>query len=244
MTRVMPGPARLILLAIAALSVALTTSCSSGGPGAPPDPSTVAQVKARLLAPGMAPGFSPGPRGQQTAQRWARARPFAPPRGSAGQVCSQLATPASFVPDAVLTGGQRISAAHPQLFGPFAPSWSEQIDVYPGAEAANMVKTLSALIGRCGHFLLPASVPGSGPASASEAAAPLHDLGDQALYVTVRVRTPTPDLFQAHDWIVIRSGRTLIWIDDRSIASEAVGKGHEQLTLRLAQDAWRHFSAG
>ena len=152
--------------------------------------------------------------------------------------------PASFVPGAALSSGQSIGVLHPQLYGPFAPSWYEGIDVYPGAEAANMVKTLSALIGRCGHFLLPASVPGSGPASASEAAAPLHDLGDQALYVTVRVRTPTPDLFQAHDWIVIRSGRTLIWIDDRSIASESVGKGHEQLTLRLAQDAWRHFSAG
>ena len=84
----------------------------------------------------------------QTAQRWARARPFAPPRGSAGQVCSQLATPASFVPNAVLTGGQRISAAHPQLFGPFAPSWSEQIDVYPGAAAATMVKALTTLPGQ------------------------------------------------------------------------------------------------
>ena len=81
------------------------------------------------------------------------------------------------------------------------------------------------------------------PDAASEAATPLSDLGDQALYVTVRVRTPTPDLFQAHDWIVIRSDRTLIWIDDQSIAAEAVGKAHDQLTLRLARDAWRHFSA-
>ena len=242
MTRVMPGPGRLIPLAVAALGLALTTGCSSGS--SVPDPSTVAQIKTRLLAPGTAPGFAPQPRNLQTAQRSAQARPFVPPRGSADRVCSQLVAPASFVPGAALSSGQSIGVLHPQLYGPFAPSWYEGIDVYPGAEAANMVKTLSALIGRCGHFLLPSSVPGSDPASASEAAAPLHGLGDQALYVTVRVRTPTPDLFQAHDWIVIRSGRTLIWIDDRSIASEAVGKGHEQLTLRLARDAWRHFSAG
>jgi hypothetical protein len=223
--------------------VALITSCSSGGHGPPPDPSTVAQVKARLLAPGMAPGFSPGPRGQQTAQRWARARPFVPPRGSAGQVCSQLAAPASFVPDAVLAAGQRIGAAHPQLFGPFAPSWSEQIDVYPGSEAVTMVKALTALIGQCRHVWFQASAVGSAPAVASETATPLSGLGDQALYVAVRLPTPTPHLFQALDWVVIRSGRTLIWIDDRS-GSQVVGTGHDQLTLRLARDAWHHFSAG
>jgi hypothetical protein len=238
----MPGPGRLITVAVAVLGLALITGCSSGH--SVPDPSTVAQVKTGLLAPGTAPGFAPQPRNLQTAQRSARARPFAPPRGSADHICSQLAAPASFVPGAALSSGQSIGVLHPQLYGPFAPSWYEGIDVYPGTEAASMVKTLSALIGKCGHFLLPSSAPGSDPAPASEAAAPLPGLGDQALYVTVRVRTPTPDLFQAHDWIVIRSGRTLIWIDDRSIASEAVGKGHEQLTLRLAQDAWRHFSAG
>jgi hypothetical protein len=238
----MPGPARLIPLAVAALSVALITSCSPGGPGPPPDPSTVVQVKARLLAPGMAPGFSPEPRGRQTAQRWARARPFVAPHGSAGQVCSQLAAPASFVPNAVLTAGQRISVLHPQLFGPFAPSWSEEIDVYPGTEATTMVKALAALIGRCRHVSFQASAPGSPPASASETAAPLPGLGDQALYVAVRLPTPTPRLFQALDWVVIRSGRTLIWIDDRS-GSQVAGTGHDQLTLRLARDAWHHFSA-
>jgi hypothetical protein len=243
MTRVMPGPGRLLPFAVAALSVALITSCSSGGHGPPPDPSTVAQVKSRLLAPGMAPGFSPGPRDQQTAQRSARARPFAPPRGSAGQVCSRLAAPASFVPDAVLTAGQRIGAAHPQLFGPFAPSWSEEIDVYPGTEAATMVKTLTALIGQCRRVSFQATALGSPPASASETAAALSGLGDQALYVAVRLPTPTPQLFQALDWVVIRSGRTLIWIDDRS-GSQVVGTGHDQLTLRLARDAWHHFSAG
>ena len=149
MTRVMPGPGRLITLAVAALGLALITGCSSGSSAS--DPSTVAQVKTRLLAPGTAPGFAPQPRNLQTAQRSARARPFVPPRGSAGQVCSQLAVPTSFVPNAVLTAGQHIGVVHPQLFGPFAPSWSEQIDVYPGTEAANMVKALSALIGRCRH---------------------------------------------------------------------------------------------
>jgi len=241
---VIAGSSRLLTGVVAALSVALITSCSSGGPGLgpPPDPSTVAQVKARLLAPGMAPGFSPDPASQQTAQRSARARPFVPPRGSAGQVCSQLAVPTSFVPNAVLTAGQHIGVVHPQLFGPFAPSWSEQIDVYPGTEAAKMVKALTALVGRCRHVSFQATVLGSPPASASETAAPLRGLGDQALYVAVRLPTPTPRLFQAIDWVVIRSGRTLIWIDDRS-GSQVVGTGHDQLTMRLAQDAWRHFSA-
>ena len=236
-----PGPGRLVPVLVAALGLALVASCSSGA--SVPDPSTVAQVKTRLLAPGTAPGFSPEPRALQNAQQSARARPFVPPRGSADHVCSQLATPALFVPGAVLSGGQSIGAAHPQLYGPFAPSWFEGIDVYPGTEAATMVTTLTRMIGRCGHFLLSTAAPGSAPAPASEAAAPLSGLGDQALYVTVRVQTTTPGLFQAHDWVVIRSDRTLIWIDDQSIAAEAVGKAHDQLTLRLAQDAWRHFSA-
>jgi hypothetical protein len=238
---VIPGPGRLIPALVAAVGLTLVTSCSSGAPIS--DPSTVAQVKTRLLAPGMAPGFSPEPRTQQSAQQSARARLFVPPRGGADQVCSRLATPASFVPGAVLSSGQSITAAHPQLYGPFAPSWFEGIDVYPGTEAATMVTTLTRMIGRCGHFLLSASASGSAPVPASEAAAPLSGLGDQALYVTVRVQTTTPGLFQAHDWVVIRSDRTLIWIDDQSIAAEAVGKGHDQLTLRLARDAWRHFSA-
>jgi hypothetical protein len=237
---VIPGPGRLVPVLVAALGLALVTSCSSGA--SVPDPSTVAQVKTRLLAPGMAPGFSPEPRTQQSAQQSARARPFVPPRGGADQVCSRLATPTSFVPGAVLSSGQSIAAAHPQLYGPFAPSWFEGIDVYPGTEAATMVTTLTRMIGRCGHFRLSA-VPASAPVPASEAAASLSGLGDQALYVTVRVQTTTPGLFQAHDWVVIRSDRTLIWIDDQSVAAEAVGKGHDQLTLRLAQDAWRHFTA-
>ena len=66
-----PGPGRLIPLAVAALGLALITSCSSGSSA--PDPSTVAQVKTRLLAPGAAPGFAPQPRDLQTAQRSARA---------------------------------------------------------------------------------------------------------------------------------------------------------------------------
>jgi hypothetical protein len=238
---VIPGPGRLVPVLVAALGLTLVTSCSSGPSVA--DPSTVAQVKTRLLGPGMAPGFSPEPRTQQNARRSARARPFVPPRGSSDQVCSRLATPASFVPDAVLSSGQSIAAAHPQLYGPFAPSWFEGIDVYPGTEAATMVTALTRMIGRCGHFLLSAAGPGSAPAPASEAAAPLSGLGDQALYVTVRVQTPTPGLFQAHDWVVIRSDRTLIWIDDQSVAAEAVGTGHDQLTLQLARDAWRQFSA-
>lgn len=197
----MPGPGRLLPVLVAAVGLTLVTGCSSGASVS--DPSTVAQVKTRLLAPGMAPGFSPGPRTQQSARQSARARPFVPPRGRPDQVCSRLATPASFVPDA----------------------------------------TLTRMIGRCGHFLLSAAGPGSAPAPASESAARLSGLGDQALYVTVRVQTTTPGLFQAHDWVLIRSGRTLIWIDDQSVAAEAVGKGHDQLTLRLARDAWRHFSA-
>jgi hypothetical protein len=238
---VIPGPGRLVPVLVAALGLALATSCSSGASVS--DPATVAQVKTRLLAPGMAPGFSPEPRTQQSARQSARARPFVPPHGRPDQICSRLAAPASFVPDAALSSGQSIAAAHPQLYGPFAPSWYEGIDVYPGSEAATMVTTLTRMIGRCGHFLLSATAPGSAPAPASEAAAPLSGLGDQALYVTVRVQTTTPGLFQAHDWVVIRSDRTLIWIDDQSIAAEAVGKADDQLTLRLARDAWRHFSA-
>jgi hypothetical protein len=120
--------------------------------------------------------------------------------------------------------------------GLVAPSWFEYIDVYPGTNAAGTVKTLAALIGRCRHFQF---TYGDIPRSATEVAAQMPGLGSQALYVTVRVAL-RPGAFQVLDWVLIRADQTLIWIVDNSSFSHAA-IGTDALTLRLAQDAWRHY---
>jgi hypothetical protein len=233
---------RLLPLALVTmLSVALSTGCSSGGQGrsnAPADPSTEAQINARLLARGTAPGFNEV-RAGGVAERSAHVRPFAPPTGSLNSVCSKLASPELFRPAGLLDTGEGIVVANSKRYGALPPNWIEGIDVYPGTEAAGLVKTLAALIGRCGHFQFVGA--GAEPAPATEAAAPMRGLGTAALYVTVRVAIQ-PGAFQVLDWVLIRADRTVIWIADQSSASRS-GTGKDALTLRLAQDAWRHYRA-
>jgi hypothetical protein len=242
----MPRAGRLLpLVLVTALGTALCTGCSSGGLArlSPPvaDPSTVAQINTRLLVPGTAAGYVIPPASSHKAERLARAKPFVPPRGGTNAACTQLAAPELFAPAGVLNGGEYVAVANAKKYGLFPPSWFEYLDVYPEAEAAAMVSTLRGLIGRCRHFTFEEHGAGARPLPASEVTAPLRGLGDQALYVTVRV-VPRPGLFQVLDWVVIRSDRTLIWIMDQSSFSRA-GTGRDPLTLRLAQDAWRHYSA-
>jgi hypothetical protein len=227
---------------VTVLSIALCTGCSPSGHGRnspPPDPSTAAQINARLLGPGMAPGFNAMPT-SSTPERSAHPHPFVPPSGGLNKVCTQLAAPEIFRPAAILDTGQNIVVADAKRYEPLPPSWFEYIDVYPGTEAAGLIKTLTALIGRCRHFQFDyGGAPGSKPVPAAEVAAPVRGLGSQALYVTVRVAV-RPGIFQVLDWILIRADRTFIWIVDQSSASRA-GTGRDALTLRLARDAWRHY---
>ena len=123
-------------------------------------------------------------------------------------------------------------------YQPLPPTWFEWIDVYPGTEAAGIVKALPQLIGRCGHFVFRG---GGATLQAHEAVAPLHGFGDQAFYVSVRLLSTVPGRFSADDWIVIRSDRTLIWIDGQYVRPPA--NGRDRMTLQLAQDAWRRYSA-
>jgi hypothetical protein len=236
-------PARLPLSAlVTVLGIALCTACSASGPDATSpalDPSTTTQINARLLASGSAPGFTVA-RAPGTAERSAHPQPFVPPGGGPNQACSQLAAPELFRPGGVLDTGQYIGVANAKQYGALPPSWFEYIDVYPGTEAAGLVKTLAALIGRCGHFQFNfGGASGAKPAPATEVAARMRGLGSEALYVTVRVAV-LPGVFQVLDWVLIRADRTVIWVVDQSGTSRA-GTGLDALTLRLAQDAWRHY---
>jgi hypothetical protein len=222
------------------LSVALCTACSSSG-HAPTsqatDPTTEAQINARLLGPRMAPGFNEA-RAPDTASRSAHAQSFVPPSGDLDNVCNTLATPELFRPGGILDTGEDIVVANPKQYSPLPPAWFEYIDVYPGTEAAGIVTELTSLIGRCGHFQFKFTGILK-PLPATEEATQIRGLGSRALYVTVRVGVQ-PGLFQVLDWVLIRAGRTLIWIVDQSGSSRA-DTGRDALTLRLAQDAWRHY---
>jgi hypothetical protein len=120
------------------------------------------------------------------------------------------------------------------------PSWFEWIDVYQGAEAARMMRQLPGLIGRCAHFPMQG---GSPRLLVHMASSRRQDMGDDAQYVAVRLHPAAggPGPPEAADWIVIRSGRTLIWMDSK--LSLPVIETRDHLTLRLARLAWRHYSS-
>jgi hypothetical protein len=237
---------RLLSLGLtAALGAALCVGCSSTGPRAASTPaagpSTVAQIDARLLAKGTAPGFLPLLDKSLAGKRSAHAQRFVPPGGGTNEACTTLAAPELFSPSGTLNTGEYISVADARQYGPAAPSWFEYIDVYPGAEAAGIVAELPTLIGRCKHFQFQYQGAGATPRPAVEAAAPMRGLGGRALYITVRIAL-TNGIFQVLDWVLIRSGDTLIWVMAQSSFSHA-GTGRDALTVRLAQDAWRRYSA-
>lgn len=230
---------------VTVLSIALCAGCSSGGHRntiSPPDPSTTAQINARLLVPGTDPRFIDA-QAPNVAERNAHTHLFVPPGGGPNRVCNQLATPQLVRPAGVLDTGEAISLANAKRYGLLPPSWFEYVDVYPGTEAAGLVKTLATLINRCRHFQFTVGgASGSKPLPAAEVATPMRGLGSEALYVTVRVAV-RPGAFQVLDWILVRADRTLIWIVDRSSSSRS-GTGRDALTLRLAEDAWRHYRSG
>jgi hypothetical protein len=76
---------------------------------------------------------------------------------------------------------------------------------------------------------------------ARESVAPMSGIGDQALYISVRLPSQVPGRFWADDWIVIRSDRTLIFIEGRYVRS--VGNAQDPMMLQLAREAWHRYSA-
>jgi hypothetical protein len=224
---------------VAALGAVLIAGCSSGQGQGTTDPSTSAQANARLLQFGKTPGFVPG-RGMHAQSGPAKAKPFVPPRGSTDHVCNDLTSPELFRPGGSVDVGESITLPIRQQprYLPIPPWWFEWMDVYPGTEAAGIVKALPQLIGRCTHFVFRG---GGATLRAHEAVAPLRGLGDQALYVSVRFLSTAPGRFSADDWVVIRSDRTLIWIGGQSVRPPA--NGRDRLTLQLTRDAWHRYSA-
>ena len=227
-----------------ALGITLIPACSSGTAGGSPpvpDPSTSAQAIARLLAPGKTAGFQvlranvPG--------KPVKAQPFAPPHGSLDHVCTFLSSPSYFTPSPSAGAGESFALPRQQQrqYLPLPPSWFEWIDAYPGTEAAGIVRALPALIGKCGHFVFANGTTGSVRIPAREAAVPLPGYGSQALYVSVRLMSGVPGKFWADDWIVIRSDRTLIFIDGQYV--RPIRTAQDRMTLQLAREAWQHYSA-
>jgi hypothetical protein len=82
---------------------------------------------------------------------------------------------------------------------------------------------------------------GSVQIPAREAAVPLPGHGSQALYVSVRLLSGVPGKFWADDWIVMRSDRTLIFIDGQYV--RPMGTAQDRMTLQLAKEAWHRYSA-
>jgi hypothetical protein len=82
---------------------------------------------------------------------------------------------------------------------------------------------------------------GSVKIRASEAVAALPGFGNQALYVSVRLCSGAPGKFWADNWIVIRSDRTLIFIDGQYV--RPVSNAQDRMTLQLAKEAWHRYSA-
>lgn len=223
------------------IGVAAGCSASQG----PADPLTVAQASARLLARDKAPGFVPEGMFRIPGEHLAgKAQPFVPPQGSPAQICTSFITPVIFAPAASISSNEMIGVASPRRYRPSTPSWNEWVDVYPGAEATDIVKALPALIRNCGQFDFqsPRGFPAQkGPRLPfHEAATPLPGLGDQALYVSVRPTAEPAGYVNNQDWIVIRSDRTLIWIIGQYL--RPAGTAHDRLTMQLTQEAWRHYS--
>lgn len=70
----------------------------------------------------------------------------------------------------------------------------------------------------------------------------LRGLGDAAIYVSQRMRVSAGGAAVSLDYVMIRSGRTLIWVINTSGLAAADSRYH--LTLHLARDAWHQYSSG
>jgi hypothetical protein len=245
----------------AGLGLAGVTGCSGGGSGGPSahgstgthgstdahdaaargatSSMTVAQIKARLLTPATAPGFFFAD--EYAAARTGGAQAFTAPHGSTAQVCQQLMYPqGTFMPKPAVFGSQSVGAHEPQNVSGGNPQWLQWISVYPQPEAADIVAAIPGVVGRCGHFTV--SAVGS-PQTIRTAVTPLPGLGDQAYYVRIRILWPEPGKFSADDWLVIRSGGTLLWLIGQNLKVTSMTKNDPQ-TLQLATDAWHKYSAG
>jgi hypothetical protein len=220
---------------------ALTTACTSARPPGVPDPATVSQIKARLLRPGTAPGFVPEPIALSGGSR-GQAQPFTP-REWSRQVCSDLMNPLLFKPRAALSAGTIIHARR-GIGGPLGPPWwFKWIDTTQAPRPRRSPRSCprwQAAAGTSGGWTRTPR-PRIAPCRYTRLCRTLPDLGRVALYLSVRMTSRAlPGRSLAFDWVVIRSGHTLIWVADQG--TEVAGNGHDPLTLELARDAWHRFS--
>jgi hypothetical protein len=212
---------------------------SSGGQPRFPDPASVAQIGSRALGPRPEPGFvflRPFKPSQSST-----AKPFKPPTGTTDHVCSTLVGPFFFLPQPLLASSVTVL---PQVkrSAPSPGNWFEYIGVYPAGQSARMEAQLRALLGRCGHFLW--DLP-NGPAVSMHATVKsLPGIGDSTTYVSMRsISSPpgTPSL--ACDWVLIRSGNTLITLDEQGNDLPSENAPNPTMT-KLVKDAWQRYATG
>ena len=222
---------------VSALGLLALAGCASG-PAAIVNPATVAQFKARLLAPGTARGYVLQSLAGMTIYKSA-AKPMVMPTGSLDHICTQLGWPL-VLPMPSLRAGLEIGIVDPKRYA-VAPTWDEGIEVYPGSEAGTIVTMLRQLAEDCQHFQWTQTVGSRSKLLPAWAAAySLPGLGNSGLYIKFRIGAPSERQL-AFDWGVIRSGRTLIMIND--LGSLVTGTADDPLTLQLTRDAWRRYAA-
>ncbi len=211
---------------------------SSGAAGRIPDPAGIAQIKSRTLGPQAEGGFSFF---AATGPGRAAAMPFHPPAGTADHVCNALIAPFLVLPQGFLSSA---TSVFPQAerHSPSPANWFENITVYPTGEAASIQAHLRALLGGCGHFRW--AVPSATALWMRAAVTSLPGIGDSTMYASIRTLPAQPGAQSlAWDWVLIRSGNTLVVLDDQgSIAPTATAPN--TVMTQLVKDAWQRYSAG
>lgn len=246
---------RLVIAVIVIGCAAANAGCSSGSHAAPsgghspaaespaaaakvPDPASVAQIKSRTLGPQAEGGFrflgAPGTVAQRSAPK-----PFDPPAGSADHVCNALIVPAEFLPQGFLSSGTSVFPPVDRRASTPA-NWFEYIEVYPAGGAESIEAQLRTLLGHCRRFLW--AVPSAMAVWMRAEVTSLPGIGDSTMYASMRTLTAPPGgSFLAWDWVLIRSGNTLIALDDGGSALPAPAAPNTVMR-QLVKVAWRRYS--
>jgi hypothetical protein len=201
------------------------------------DPASIAQIKSRTLGPRAEDGFAfPISAG---FSRHAAAMPFAPPAGTADHVCNALIAPFEFLPQALLSSStSMLPRADRQAASP--TNWFEYIDVYPAGEAASTETRLRSLLGRCSHFQW--AVPTATTVWMRTTVTSLPAIGDSTMYASIRTLPAQPGQPSlAWDWVLIRSGNTLVMLDDQG-SSLPTATAPNTVMTQLVKDAWHRYS--
>jgi hypothetical protein len=203
-----------------------------------PDPVSIAQIESRTLGPEAEPGFAFFSSSKAIKST---AMPFDPPTGTADHVCNALLVPNEFLPQPLLDSGVSVFPRADRS-SPSAANWFESVDAYAAGESVRMEAQLRALLGRCGHFRW--AVPTSTPIYMRAIVKSLPGIGDSTTYVSIRiVNLPPGTPTEAWDWVVIRSGNTLVTLDDQGSRVPSVTAQNTIMT-QLVNDAWQRYMTG